>query len=353
MLIPGFAVPYRVRTMMPASRLLAAMLVVTSVGACSLDESGNPDVAPMMVIAVGQPGSVLNAVGTGVAKLVTERTGTQMRVRVTSGMDALVGAGDAELGVSASDSAHLSSNGLRHYEGRPQKALRLALPGPPLILGFVVEADSPYRSIADLKGAAVPGEYPNARPMHFDGKAMLSTVGMTWNDLEVVPVASFRDGVQAFIEGRTDAVISSVGSGLTQQADANLGGIRFLTLPDGEDVSERMWNEEPGFHAVEVPSGFSLGIEEDLVLAGKETYLTANANASADAVYEIVRLLWENIDELASVHPLFGRWTHDDMVNSRVTIPFHDGTIRFLKEVGQWTPEHEATHQELLARLAR
>jgi TRAP transporter TAXI family solute receptor len=306
----------------------------------------------MLVIAVGQPGSVLNAVGTGVAKLVTEKTGTEMRVRVTSGMDAIVGSGDAELGVSASDSAHLSSNGLRHYEARPQKALRLALAGPPLILGFVVRADAPYRTLEDLKGLAVPGEYPNARPMHFDGKAMLSTVGMTWDDLQVVPVASFRDGIQAFIEGRTEAANGSVGSGLIQQADANLGGVRFLTLPDREGVSEHMWNEEPGLHTVRVPSGFALGIDEDLILAAKETYITANADVSADVVYDIVALLWEQMGELASVHPLFERWTHADMVNARVTIPFHDGTIRFLKEVGEWTPEHERVHQELLTRLS-
>ena len=332
--------------------VVAVVAVVASVAACSMSESDRSERPPLMVIAVGQPGSVLNAVGTGVAKLVTEKTGTEMRVRVTSGMDALVGAGDAELGVSASDSAYLSSNGLRHYQGRPQKSLRLALPGPPLILGFVVRADAPYRSIGDLKGVAVPGEYPNARPMHFDGKAMLSTVGMTWDDLEVIPVASFRDGIQAFIEGRAHAAISSAGSGLTQQADASLGGVRFLTLPDGEGVSEQMWNEEPGFHAVSVPSGFSLGIDQDLILAGKETYITANADTSADAVYEVVKLLWEQIGELSSVHPLFERWTHDDMVNARVTVPFHDGTVRFLKEVGEWTPEHERVHQELLTRLS-
>ena len=220
-------------------------------------------------------------------------------------------------------------------------------------MGFLVREDAPYRSLEDLNGVSVPGEYPNARPMHFDGKAMLSTVGMSWADLEVVPVASFRDGVQAFIEGRTDAAISSAGSGLTQQADAQLGGVRFLSLPDGEDVSEAMWNEEPGFHAVRVEAGFSLGIEEDVVLAGKDTYLTANADASADAVYEVVKLLWGQMSELGSVHPLFGRWAQEHMVNARVTIPFHDGTIRFLEEVGAWTPEHEQVHQELLAHLSK
>lgn len=306
----------------------------------------------MLVIAIGQPGSVLNAVGTGIAKLVEEHTNTRMRVRVTSGMDALVGAGDAELGVSASDSAHLSSNGLRHYEGRPQMRLRLALPGPPLLLGFIVAADSNYRTLSDLEGLTVPGDYPNARPMHHDGQAILSTVGMTWADLDVTPVASFRDGIQAFIEGRARAAISSVGSGMTQQADAALGGVRFVTLPEGEEVSAQMWREEPGFHAVRVPAGYALGVEEDMVLAGKEVYVTASADASPEAVEALVELLWDRMSELRTVHPIFGRWTHEDMANPKVTVPFHEGSVRFLKDEGLWTEAHEAVQQELLAHLS-
>jgi TRAP transporter TAXI family solute receptor len=332
---------------------LAATVVTCH--ACVAPDSGSsaakPSTPAMMVIAVGQPGSVLNAVGTGVAKLVTEKTAIRMRVRVTSGMDALVGAGDAELGVTASDSAHLSSHGLRHYEGRPQKRLRLALPGPPLLLGFLVAADSEYRTIEDLRNARVPGEYPNTRPMYHDGNAILGTAGMSWKDLHVLPVASFRDGMQAFIEGRTDATISSVGSGLTQEADASLGGVRFLSLPRGVEVSERMWSQEPGFHAVAVASGYSVGVDEDMVLAAKEVYLTANADASADAIHDIVALLWDQMQQLSSVHPLFGRWTHDAMTNAKVTVPFHEGTVRFLQERGLWTPAHEETQERLLADL--
>jgi len=305
----------------------------------------------MMVIAIGQPGSVLNAVGTGVAKLVTEKSGRPMRVRVTSGMDALVGAGDAEIGVSASDSAHLSSNGLRHYEGRPQKQLRLLLPGPPLVLGFLVSEESPYRALEDLEGVSVAGEYPNARPMHFDGKAMLSLADLGWADLDVVPVASFRDGIQALIEGRTDAAISSVGSGLTQQADASLGGVRFLTLPDVPDVSKRMWAEEPGFHAVRVSADSALGVASDLVLAGKDIYLTANASASAADVYDVAALVWESVQELDTVHPVFAQWTRETMANAQVTIPFHDGAVRFLKDVDAWTDAHEEAQERLVAEL--
>ena len=334
----------------------AVVSIITLFGGWGCNSNGSDGADPangLLVIAVGQPGSVLNAVGTGVAKLVSEQTTTPMRVRVTSSMDAIVGAGDAELGVSASDSAHLSSHGLRHYEGRPQRDLRLALAGPPLLLGFLVRGDSEITDLSELAGERVPGDYPNARPMHYDGSVMLEAVGLGWEDLDVVPVASFRDGVQAFIEGRTVATISSVGSGMTQQADASLGGVRFVSLPRDADLSERMWRSEPGFHAVEVVSGYALGVNEDMVLAGKEVYLTANAHTSPDVVYEIVSLLWDRIETLSTVHPLFGQWHHEDMLNARVTVPFHEGTVRLLKERGDWTDEHERTHERLLAALAQ
>ena len=48
------------------------------------------------------------------------------------------------------------SNGLRHYEGRPQTRLRLALPDPPLVLGFIVPSEAPQRTLEDLKGLSVP-----------------------------------------------------------------------------------------------------------------------------------------------------------------------------------------------------
>lgn len=166
-------------------------------------------------------------------------------------------------------------------------------------------------------------------------------------------MASFRDGIQAFIEGRTAAAISSVASGMTQQADASVEGVRFLSLPRTFHVSETMWQEEPGFHAVSVSAGFAIGIERDMVLAAKDSYLTAHANVSPSTVYAIVKLLWESIHELDLVHPIFKRWTHADMLNPRVTIPFHEGTVRFLKERGKWTPAHEKTQQELLVKLSR
>ena len=80
--------------------------------------------------------------------------------------------------------------------------------------------------------------------------------------------------------------------------------------------------------------------------------MLGRAEASADDIYEVVKLLWEQISELGTVHPIFTRWTQETMTNPRVTIPFHEGTIRLLKEVGAWSPEHEETHQKLLAGLS-
>jgi TRAP transporter TAXI family solute receptor len=307
----------------------------------------------LTVIAVGLPGTLLNVVGTGIARLVTEKTPTRMRVRVASGIDALVGSGDADFGVSAADATHVSSNGLRHYAEHPQENLRLVLPGPPFLLGFLVREGARYQTVADLAGEPVGGEYPNTRPMFYDGRTILHTVGLTWTDLSVVPVASFREGIQAFVEGRAVAAISSVGSGMTQQADAKVSGVRFLGLPNRPDISRMLWEHHPGYRAVPVEQGSALGIPHDMIVAGKDTYLIASAQTDADTVYAVASLLWRNMPALHAVHPFFARWTHQAMANARVTIPFHDGSIRLLEEVGMWTAEHARTHEARLAALSR
>ena len=75
------------------------------------------------------------------------------------------------------------------------------------------------------------------------------------------------------------------------------------------------------------------------------------ALGSPEALLETGQALELEEDELAAVHPVFADWTHEAMVNVRVTIPFHEGAQRWLQEVGAWSPGHEETHERLLSDL--
>jgi TRAP transporter TAXI family solute receptor len=307
---------------------------------------------PYIIMAVNPGGSLLNMVGTAMAKLISEKEPFEVKLRTTSGyMDTLVSEGEVNLAPGVSVESYQSTRGLEQYAGHPQKKVRLICTGSPLIAVFMVKKDAPYQTVADLKGVKVSGKYPGTKPLYWDGVAYLASVGMTWDDLKVVPVGNIVEGVQAFIQGRTDAAVCAAMTGLVQEADATLKGVRFLGMPCDEGSAKKMWAAVPGCYPIHLKAGAALGVDRDMCLMGKDIYILGGLDTSEQVIYEVTKVLWNDIRELDGTHPMFKQWTHDKMLKKDVTIPYHPGAIRFYKEIGKWTPELQETQERLLQEL--
>ena len=177
---------------------------------------------------------------------------------------------------------------------------------------------------------------------------MLTASGLTWNDVRKVPTESISTGVQAFVDGSADATVGALGAGFVRNADASLGGIRFLTLGNSPDLDKKLWNAQPGYYPIRLPKGAGVGVVEDTVVAGKDMYFITNANVNAEAVYAVTKAMWNDMASLHSVHPLFKQWSRKIMVKPNATVPYHPGAVRFYKEVGAWTPEMDQRQAALL-----
>lgn len=328
-----------------ATAIGAAPAAVTTAAA---QEMKLPSLA---VFATIRPGTSLNAMTVGMAKLYSEKTGKKMRVRIASGsVDALVGPGRVDLGVSTSVNGADAYAGRGQFKGRPQQDLRVALPGPTLLLGFLVTKDSGIMTTADLKDHRVPGQFPKTRPFLNDAITLLATGGLTYASVNEVPVSGIRENFQAFIEGRIEAALMSVGSGVVRQADAKMGGVRFVALPEGVDLMARINKVKPGFYTRKVKKGFNVGIDRDMQVLAKDIYVSANKKTSDALVYTMAKLMFENMASLHDAHPIFRQWTKRNLLQANVTVPFHAGLVRYLKETDQWTPQHAATQKALLAK---
>jgi len=304
---------------------------------------------PFIVLATNPPGGLLNVLGNGLAKMIDEKGSVGVRLRQqTYGFATIVNDADAHLSLNNAVDSHQALHAIEGYAGKPHKKIRVVAAGPQFAAAFMVKKDSPMLSVADLKGKKITGKFTSQPPAYFDAVALLTAVGLKWDDVSVVPVSSVTEGTQALIQGNVVAACLAVGSTLVQQADATLQGVRFLTIPGGKDVENKIWNAVPGYLSYPAKKGYALGVDRDMIMVAKPIYLLSGVDIDPAIVYEVTKVLWNHMETLYSMHQTFKEWTHEAMLTSRITVPYHDGAVRFYKEVGRWTPEIEQAQKELL-----
>ena len=64
----------------------------------------------------------------------------------------------------------------------------------------------------------------------------------------------------------------------------------------------------------------------------------------------LLKVLWDNNDELRKVSARMRDWTRDRMVSGQAAVPYHPGAIKFYHEKGVWGGEMEKLQQQLLKR---
>src|SRR3989442_1941782 len=135
----------------------------------------------------------------------------------TSTMLPLLNTGEVDFGLVNAVDMGLSYRGPNYKVGGRNPFphapnLRLVMRGSPLVVGLLVRKDSPIKTIQDIKGKRVTGEYPAHLAVWYSTFGRLANAGLTWNDVKVVPVPAVNDGVDALVQGRTDVTTHALNS---------------------------------------------------------------------------------------------------------------------------------------------
>lgn len=225
--------------------------------------------------------------------------------------------------------------------------VRLVVRGGAMTVGFHVPKSSNIHHVRDLKGRKVAGEYPAHLAVWYNGFGSLASCGMTWADVDVVPVPAVNDGIDALKDGRVMAAIHAVGSGKVREADAAIG-VRMISICDDAQAKQRLSKSVPGYYASRLKAGSTAGITEDVSAVSYDVYLTTHKKLSNRVVYEAVKALWNGQKTLFAKHPILKRWKSNRFASTEVTLPYHPGAIEFYKEKGVWTSAMDKTQQQLL-----
>lgn len=211
-------------------------------------------------------------------------------------------------------------------------------------------ADSGITEFSDLEGRRVP--YVRGAPaLNISMEAQMACGGVTWDDVERVDFPGYEAMWDGVINGDVDVAFGTTVSGPARRLEASPRGIRWLPTPhDDEACWERLHAIGPYFTPKMATRG--PGISEENPQEGPDypyPMLISLAEQDDDMAYWMVRVIHENYDSFKDADPGAIGWALERQTFDWV-VPYHEGAVRYWREIGAWTDEYEAHNQRLLER---
>jgi len=219
--------------------------------------------------------------------------------------------------------------------------------------GFAVRGDSDIYTFDDLRGKKV-ASFPTYPGSHLAMNAMLAFGGLTWDDVVPVEFGGHAESYRAVKDGRIDVTMFNTTAPAAYELES-IHGIRYLEMPiDDTEGWARMLNYTKNYKPMIITTGAG-GITKEkpieLAVEGAPTFWAYDF-LDEDIAYWIVKAIHESKEYYVKRDPNFEEdWSIDVFMNFWDTdsTPMHDGAIKYLKEIGYWTPEREQMNKNRLA----
>ena len=302
-----------------------------------------PAAAQVVGLGTNPQGTLYYSMGVALAKVVTEKTGIQMRVQPIGGTSQLMPQlerGEIEFGIFSAIDMTDGYEGKGSYPGKPVQGLRSVGVLGPLYFTFFVKNDNPAKTVAETKGQKLPTEFPAGLVVYRAIKGLIASAGYTVADYIQQPVGSLAQAATAFREGRVDLGALPIAAAAIRELDAETkGGVRHVPMSDKPEAAARMRKEvEVAYTTLLKPSPAYVGVREPTMVMTFDIYLATFKEANAELVQKIVAALHDNKDELVAAFPGYRSFDPGQMAKD-FPVPYHPGAQKFYADRGKWPPK--------------
>ncbi|MBU1209108.1 MAG: TAXI family TRAP transporter solute-binding subunit [Proteobacteria bacterium] len=220
-------------------------------------------------------------------------------------------------------------------------------------LALGLRGDSDIKTTADLKGKRV-AFYPSMS-LTLICEAHLAFAGLTWKDVQKVEVPSYVTAMNMVMEGKIDTAHINPTASKAYEFESMPQGLRFIPVPRSDKEGwARVKKLAPMYSPMKPKIGAGLPKDKPLETITQAYPIVIAYNfTSADKAYTMTKLLHEAFPLYSTKHKsLAAYWPMETFLElyDEYPLPLHKGAIRYLKEIGKWTPEREAKNNQYLKR---
>ncbi|MBN1381893.1 MAG: TAXI family TRAP transporter solute-binding subunit [Deltaproteobacteria bacterium] len=225
---------------------------------------------------------------------------------------------------------------------------------------FAVRGDSKFKTVQDLKQKGVRVAVAIGQPpmVVATKEALPAFMGWTKEEAEqnwtFVPASSYAENCRTVTDGKADVAYVATISSVTFEMEAHPAKIRWLPLPLKDKAAWKRWLQ---VRPTSIPTTIDFGVPSSKgvdSLASNFIYWT-RADMSEEMVYQMAKWFHQQYDNYKGTHTLCTRMSIKHFRNylDYAFLPVHAGTVRYLKEIKQWTEKDDQWNNEAIALMDR
>jgi TRAP transporter TAXI family solute receptor len=282
-------------------------------------------------IGTGGTGGLFYVIGAGMAEVLNQHMpDASARAEVTgASVENIrrVAADQMTFGFSSSSTLYEASVG----QGPFEQALDVAAIAYlyPAVLQIATISDSGIQAIGDLAGKRI-----NLGPPGSNSAVLVQRLMEAYGvfDPASAQFLSYNEGTSALMNGTLEATVVLAGAPTAALIDlASQRDMHLLSL-DPETVAG-MLEEFPFYQVHEIPAGTYTGQDEAVTVINDPATIFTSKGASEETIYQITKALFDNLPEVAAVHPQAAEIAVETA--TKTPIPLHPGAQRYFDEQGQ------------------
>ena len=303
--------------------------------------------AEFFSIGTGGPTGVYFQVGNAICKMVAKiqsaehgrKKGTATALRCsapsTGGSTYNIGQimqGELQFGVAQSDWQYHAYNGTRPDKVKPFNGLRAVFSAHPEPFQIIVRKGSKIKDWKSLKGKKVNIGNPGSG-QRGTFEVLLEAHGVDTGYFGSTSELTSSEQSGALCDKKIDAFGYTVGvpnAGVAQSTDGC--GASIINL--NTDAVKKLVADNPFYAFATIPKGTYKTSKKDVTTFGVMASVVSSEAVSEELVYNVVKAVFENLDDFKKQHPAFANLDPKKMIVDGLSAPLHPGAVKYYKEKG-------------------